>query len=97
MKTSEQTARDFYQSGKFHSPIICDGDLLRDVMRQAIDHDRTQREAELRYLVIASQGRRYPESIVGRYAAEFDANAVAKEWNRINNRNGITYRVEDDA
>lgn len=67
------------------------------LMEAAIEADRAQREATLTHLVIAEHGKDQPEAIVGAYATDFEAHAVAREWNRINRRYGITYRVEEEA
>lgn len=56
---------------------------------------RCDREARERYQVIAHKSGL--ESLMGAYATKFEADAIAKEWNRVNSRHGITYRVEDDA
>lgn len=63
----------------------------------AIEADRAQLEAEYAYQVVTGGTSRYPLAIVGAYRSEFEAKAVAKEWNRINNRYGIRYRVEVDS
>lgn len=47
------------------------------------------------YSVVSSMGERYSENIVGTYQSRFDAEAVAARWNKVNNKHGITYRVEE--
>lgn len=63
-------------------------------MTRAIEADRQEREGE--YSVIATVGKGNPEARVGVYEAKFVADAVCKEWNRVNNKHGVTYRVETD-
>ena len=72
-------------------------EYIRDQIAEAIEADRAQLEAEYAYQVVTGGTSRYPLAIVGAYRSEFEAKAVAKEWNRINNRYGIRYRVEVDS
>lgn len=64
-------------------------------MTRAIEADRSER-GEGDYSVIATVGKDNPEALVGTYRSEFEAVAVCKEWNRINNKHHVTYRVEKD-
>lgn len=72
-------------------------DEVRQAIADAIEADRAQLEAEYAYQVVTGGTSRYPLAIVGAYRSEFEAKAVAKEWNRVNNRHGIRYRMEVDA
>lgn len=51
-------------------------------------------ESQFGYAVIAEHGKDLPEAIVGSYSSQFEADAVALAWNKINNKYGIAYRVE---
>lgn len=53
-------------------------------------------ELEEGYSVVATVGTGNPEARVGVYSTRFEADAVAKAWNKINNKHGVTYRVEVD-
>lgn len=67
---------------------------LLDFMRLAIEADRAQRHP---WQVIAEHGKGNPEAIVGHYSSSFEAYAVSDEWNRVNGKHGINYRVEEDV
>lgn len=51
---------------------------------------------EFRYSVVATVGKNNPEARVGSYRSNFEALAVSDAWNAINNKHGVTYRVEVD-
>lgn len=44
-----------YTSGTFYSPIVADGDLMRDVMVAAIEADRAQRQTAAERIVTQAQ------------------------------------------
>ena len=96
MKTPEQIAEGIaekYQGKHWRTT----GQNLMARIVEAIEADRAQLEAEYAYQVVTGGTSRYPLAIVGAYRSEFEAKAVAKEWNRVNNRHGIRYRMEVDA
>lgn len=100
MKTFEQIAEDLWQHVQAGNLLPYDDiqfDQFAPIVTAAIKADRAQREAQLTHLVIAEHGKNQPEAIIGMCPTEFEANAVAREWNRVNRQHGITYRVEDDA
>lgn len=49
---------------------------------------------DFEYTVVAEHGKDLPEAAVGTYRTTFEAEAIATAWNKINNKYGITYRVE---
>lgn len=53
-------------------------------------------ELEEGYSVIATVGKDNPEARVGLYISQFEADAVAEAWNKVNNKHGVHYRVEVD-
>ena len=104
MKTPEEVARDriaqLDMSGSLTDALTSgwfNGDDVERWLAEAIEAARAQLEAEYAYQVVTGGTSRYPLAIVGAYRSEFEAKAVAKEWNRINNRYGIRYRVEVDS
>lgn len=99
MKTPEQIAAQvaFLLTPGYAAAF--DGFTRKDaeqIALAAIEADRAQWEATLSYFVIATQGSRSVETIVGRYSSKLEADAVADAWKDVNGQYGIHYRVEED-
>lgn len=68
-----------------------------ECMVKAVKVERAYQDAMRPWQVLTGGTARYPLQIVGAYQSKFEAEAVAAAWNRVNNKHGIRYRVEEDA
>lgn len=95
IKTPEDIG-EFYAAGIAtydNGDIVGTRQDIADLIADAIDADRWLL-IRFPYQVITDDGF---SVVIGTYRSKFEADAIAKEWNRINNKHGIRYRVEVDA